>query len=120
MRPRTLPAGPARLLVDGRDVAPALVAATRAARGRGLLGRDGFDGALVLWPAASVHTFAMRFAIDVAACDRAGRVRWVATLPPGRLTRPRPFARFVVEAEAGAFARWSLAPGAHLALDPSP
>ncbi|MFC6341747.1 hypothetical protein ACFP8W_07160, partial [Nocardioides hankookensis] len=55
-----------RLLVDGRDVAPLEVAATHRARSRGLLGRDGIDGALLLPKARQVHTFRMRFPIDVA------------------------------------------------------
>ena len=101
-------------MVDGRAVAPAEVAATAAARRRGLLGRTSVEGGLVLDPAASVHTFGMRFAIDVAACDRRGRVRFTGTLPPGRVTRPRLRARMVVEADAGAFARWGLQVGSQI------
>ena len=42
----------------------------------------------------------------------------VRTLPHGRMTRPRPGARLVVEAEAGAFARWALTPGSRISLGP--
>lgn len=92
-------------------VAPLEVASTRRARERGLLGRDGIEGALLLSPARGVHTLGMRFAIDVAFLDRELRVVAVRTMRPGRLGLPRPSARHVLEAEAGAMARWGLEPG---------
>lgn len=50
-------------------------ASTRRARGRGLLGRTGLDEREGLWlPVRSVHTFGMRFAIDLVWLDRGGRV----------------------------------------------
>ena len=100
-----------RLLVDGRFAAPLEVAASHRARSRGLLGRDGIEGALLLPGARQVHTFRMRFAIDVAHLARDGTVLAVATMPPGRLGAWRPRSRAVVEAAAGAFARWGLTPG---------
>jgi len=99
------------LRVDGRAVAPLEVAATRRARSRGLLGRDGLQGALWLSPARQVHTYRMRFAIDVAHVDRHGAVLSVTTMPPGRLGSVRWRSRGVLEAEAGAFQRWGLSPG---------
>ena len=107
-------AGDSRLLVGGRDVAPLEVASTHRARSRGLLGRDGLDGALLLPRARQVHTFRMRFAIDVAHVARDGTVLAVATMPPGRLGAWRPRSRAVIEATAGAFAGWGLAPGIRL------
>ena len=92
------------------------VATTRRARRRGLLGRDGIDGALLLRPARSVHTFGMRFAIDVAHLDRRGRVVRTTTMPPNRIGAIVPGARSVLEAEAGSFARWGLATGDRVAL----
>ncbi|NEE52652.1 DUF192 domain-containing protein, partial [Streptomyces sp. SID8455] len=77
----------------------------------GLLGRDGIDGALMLTPAGSVHTFRMRFAIDVAYLDRKFTVLAVRTMKPGRLGLPRLRSRHVVEAEAGAMERWGVRPG---------
>ncbi|WP_161164592.1 DUF192 domain-containing protein, partial [Streptomyces sp. SID5910] len=91
---------------DGRAVVPLEVAASYRARTRGLLGRDGIDGALLLTPAGSVHTFGMRFPIDVAYLDRRLTVIAVRTMPPGRLGLPRLRARHVLEAEAGAMAGW--------------
>lgn len=92
-------------------LASAEAASGRRARRRGLLGRPGLDGALVLRPCRQVHSIGMRFAIDVAFCDREGRVLRTATLRPGRVSRPVLRAAWAVEAEAGAFARWGLAAG---------
>lgn len=93
---------------------PLEVAASYRARTRGLLGRDGIEGAMLLTPAASVHTFRMRFAIDVAYLDRRLRVIALTTMPPGRLGLPRLRARHVLEAEAGAMAGWGLRVGSSL------
>ncbi len=102
------------LLRDGEVLASLEVAGTRAARRRGLLGRDELDGALLLEPARSVHTFGMRFPIDVAWCDAEFTVVRVARLRRHRMSRPVLRARVVLEAEAGAFARWGLHVGDQL------
>ncbi len=87
------------------------IAASYRARTRGLLGRDGIEGALLLVPASGVHTFRMRFAIDVAYLDRRLRVIAVRTMAPGRLGLPRPRCRHVLEAAAGAMAGWGVERG---------
>ncbi|MDP9330003.1 MAG: DUF192 domain-containing protein [Actinomycetota bacterium] len=73
-------------------------------RARGLLGRDGLepDGALLLERCRSVHTFGMRFAIDVAILDRSYRVIAVRRARPMRVVLPRMRARHVLECAAGA------------------
>ncbi|WP_405529326.1 DUF192 domain-containing protein [Streptomyces avidinii] len=96
---------------------PVEIAASYGARTRGLLGRDGIDGAMLLTPAASVHTFRMRFAIDVAYLDRDFRVLAVVTMEPGRLGLPRLRARHVLEAAAGAMAGWGLRAGTTVKVD---
>jgi len=101
---------------EGERLCPVLLATSFADRSRGLLGRDGLDGALLLRPAISVHTFGMRFAIDVAFLDRAGRVLRVVTMQRNRLGRPVLRARSILEAEAGAFTRWGLRVGDHVAV----
>lgn len=99
-------------LVRGNDVLASLeVAESRADRRRGLLGRDGIDGALLLRPARSVHTLGMRFAIDVAHLDGDGVVLRVTTMKPWRIGAPVLAARAIVEAEAGSFARWGVTIG---------
>ena len=104
------------LLRDGDVLASLEVAATRADRRRGLLGRDGIEGALLLRPARSVHTIGMRFPLDVAWCDRDLVVLRTARLGRHRLSRPVLRAHAVLEAEAGTFARWQLAVGDQLEL----
>jgi uncharacterized protein len=99
------------LVHDGRVLATLEVADTMARRGRGLLGRDGIDGALLLRRVRSVHTVGMRFAIDAAFCDNDLRVVRITTLSPNRLALPSRSARVVIEAEAGMFARWGVTTG---------
>jgi uncharacterized protein len=102
------------LLRSGEVLASTELATSRRDRRRGLLGRDGIDGALLIEPARSIHTVGMRFAIDVAYCRRTGEdleVLDVASMPPWRIGVPRLRAGCVIEAERGAFDRWGLARG---------
>jgi len=105
-------------LMRGPDevLAPLEVADTAVKRARGLLGRDGLAGALLLRPCSSVHTFRMRFALDIAYLDKHLIVLDTVRMPPGRLGRPRLSARSVLEAEAGSFERWGLRPGDRLGI----
>jgi uncharacterized membrane protein (UPF0127 family) len=99
-------------LVRGEDVlAAAEVAVTARQRRRGLIGRDSVEGVLILRPCRHVHSFGMRFPVDVAFCDRDGFVLHLTTLQRNRLSRPVPRAYFAIEAAAGAFDRWRLQPG---------
>ncbi|MCX5050747.1 MULTISPECIES: DUF192 domain-containing protein [unclassified Streptomyces] len=90
---------------------PLEVATSYRARTKGLLGRDSVDGAILLSPANSVHTFRMRIPIDVAYLDRDLKVIAVHTMKPWRLGLPRLRSRHVLESEAGAMAGWGLGPG---------
>ncbi|MFF3461398.1 DUF192 domain-containing protein [Streptomyces sp. NPDC002619] len=104
--------------VDGRTVVvPLELAVSYRARTKGLLGRDRIDGAMLLSPAGSVHTFSMRIPIDVAYLDRALNVIAVHTMRPGRLGLPRLRSRHVLEAEAGAMAGWGLEVGARVTVE---
>ena len=104
------------LVRDGHVLASVDVAASFSTRRKGLLGRDGYDGALLLRPAKSVHTIGMRFPIDVAHLDADLCVLRVTTMAPWRVGRPVPKAHAVLEAEAGAFASWELRAGDVLEL----
>jgi uncharacterized membrane protein (UPF0127 family) len=112
--------GTGTLRVPGGADVPLEIAASYRARARGLLGRDGLTGAILLTPASGVHTFRMRFAIDVAYLDRRLTVLAVTTLRPGRLGLPRALSRHVLEAEAGAMERWGLRRGVRVTVDPGP
>lgn len=104
------------LVHDNRVLASLEIADTAVRRGRGLLGRDGIEGAIWLPGTRSVHTIGMRFAIDVAFCDGDLAVVRVVTLRPNRVTRPMLRCRSVVETSAGMFARWGVGPGAVLEM----
>ncbi|MFV0258203.1 MAG: DUF192 domain-containing protein [Acidimicrobiales bacterium] len=101
-------AGLGWLVRDGAVLASVEVPTTRWGRGVGLLGRDGLDGALVIRRARSVHSFGMRFDLDVAFLDCDDRVIRMLRLRRRRFTAPVWGARTVIEAEAGAFADWEL------------
>lgn len=115
-RLRTTDAGAAPSTAPERPV-PVEIAASYRARTRGLLGRDGIDGVIMLTPASSIHTFRMRFAIDVAYLDRHLNVLAVRTMQPNRMGWPRLRSRHVLEAEAGAMAAWGLRPGARVTIE---
>ena len=109
------------LLHGDRVLASVETAVDARARSRGLLGRDGIDGVLLLQPASAIHTIGMRFAIDAAYCsssvdgeDMDLVVQDVVTMPPNRLGRPRPRCRVILEAESGRFAKWGITSGDEL------
>lgn len=105
------------LVRDGVVLASLEVADGPRSRARGLLGRTGIDGALLLRGCRSVHTVGMRFDIDVAFCDDELVVVKVLTVPRHRLTMPVWSARHVIEAEAGVMVgSWGLRCGDRLEI----
>jgi hypothetical protein len=75
-----------------------------ASRQRGLLGRDSLGRGEGLWivPCPMIHTFFMRFSIDVVFLDRALRaVRVIEDIPPWRLSPWVWRARSVLELPGG-------------------
>jgi uncharacterized membrane protein (UPF0127 family) len=74
--------------------------------------------ALIIAPTNAVHTFAMRFAIDVVFVRRTGVVSKVRHgMPRGRMSASL-LAFAVVELPAGAAARAGVRPGDRLELVP--
>ena len=99
-------------LVRDEDVlAVAEVADSRRRRARGLIGREDVEGAFLIRPCRHVHTFGMRFPIDIAFCDRSGTVLHMSCLAPKRMSRPVWHSAFAIEARAGSFERWKLRAG---------
>jgi uncharacterized membrane protein (UPF0127 family) len=103
----------------GEVVASAVeLAESSASRRRGLLGRSSLDpsAALIIAPCSSVHTFFMRFVIDVVFVDRGGRVRKIAhDLKPWRIAGSlRAYA--VIELNGGAARRSDVLVGDSLSL----
>ena len=96
-----------------------LVAESAWTRMVGLLGRAALppDEGLMLSPAWSIHTWCMRFPIDVIFLDTDHRVlRVVAEMRPWRLVSVRR-AHAVVELAAGRARALGIKPGQRLALD---
>jgi uncharacterized membrane protein (UPF0127 family) len=90
-----------------------------AGRLRGLMGRKGLSAgeALILKPCCQIHTFFMRFDIDVIFVDRQGRVlQVVERMPPWRISSLVPQARLVVELPGGSL-KASVAPGDMIKLE---
>jgi uncharacterized protein len=89
---RTKPEARLRILNLTRQVELASyveVADRGAKRRKGLLGRDRLSHGEGLWivPCESIHTFGMRFAIDLVYLDRDKRVKKVRKgVPPWRLS----------------------------------
>lgn len=104
---------------DGRVVVTRLeLALDSSTRRKGLLGRDGLDSdsGLIIAPSNAVHTFFMRFPIDILFLARSGRVLKIrANVGPRRLAASLG-GHAVLELPAGAAARAGLAVGQTLTL----
>ena len=96
------------LVAQGRVLASATVADTRAQRRRGLLGQKDPEFAMVLPNCKWIHTIGMKCALDIAYLDDESRVMKVQRLNPMRLPLPVLAACSVVEARAGSFERWGV------------
>ena len=102
---------------DSSVLASVEVLVSRRERRRGARSREGLDGALLFRPARAVHTFGVRFPIDVAFCDEEMVVLSVVRVSPRRLAGPKRGCHVVIEAEAGSFERWGLRPGDKLEIE---
>ena len=102
------------VLADSADVAD-----TSEKRRVGLLKHSALKSGEGLWivPCESVHSFFMKFTIDVLYLDRAKKVRGLrANMKPWRLSACLP-AHSVVELPAGTIARTGTKKGDQLALE---
>jgi uncharacterized membrane protein (UPF0127 family) len=106
-----------RTLVGDLDVAD-----TMWRRGVGLLGRDGLPAhsGLVIRPCLQIHTWFMRFPIDVVFLDgNLTVVRVVDGMGPFRTAFGGLRARSVLELPAGTAARIGLRPGDAVSMVPA-
>jgi uncharacterized membrane protein (UPF0127 family) len=88
----------------------------------GLLGKKGLadGGGLVLLPCSSIHTFFMRFAIDVLYLDKEATVlKVVPALKPFRFSGVLRHAHYTVELPVGTIERSNTSPGDRLAIAPN-
>jgi uncharacterized membrane protein (UPF0127 family) len=104
---------------SGRIVAELVTLAFESAtRRKGLLGRESLaeSSALILAPTNAIHTFFMRFAIDVAFVTKDGRVlKTRHALGPWRVAAALR-AHAVIELSAGALSRADTRAGDQLVL----
>ncbi|MBV9503684.1 MAG: DUF192 domain-containing protein [Acidobacteriia bacterium] len=97
------------------------VADTSAKRRTGLLKHDRLEPGEGLWilPCESVHTFFMKFAIDLVYMDKAKRVRKIrAAVKPWRLSACFT-ASSILELPAGTIARTGTERGDQLKFEPA-
>jgi len=89
------------------------VADSAARRNKGLMGRDGLAAGGGLWivPCESVHTFGMRFAIDLVYLDRKKRIKKLRKAVPAMRISACLSAHSVIELPAGAIAATETAMG---------
>ncbi|MGH9622395.1 MAG: DUF192 domain-containing protein [Bryobacteraceae bacterium] len=95
------------------------IAATSRARRKGLLGMDRLEPGAALWiaPCEAVHTFGMKFPIDVVFLGKNGKVKKIVPrLKPWRIAACLT-ASSVLELEAGAAERAQLRVGARLRFE---
>ena len=98
------------------------LAETSAERRRGLLGREAMepDSALVITRCAAVHTFWMRFPIDVVFVDSSGTVKKIVEeLAPWRMAGAL-FASTAIEFPAGTLKQGALQVGDRVYLTAEP
>jgi uncharacterized membrane protein (UPF0127 family) len=92
------------------------VASSSRERRKGLLGRDNLASREGLWivPCESIHTFFMKFSIDLVYLDRSMRVKKVRSdVPPWRLSACLT-AYSVIELAAGSIKTSQTSPGDQL------
>ena len=118
LNPRLKITNPSRqaVLADNAEVAD-----HGAARNKGLLGRDGLSSGEGLWivPCEAVHTFGMRFPIDLVYIDRKKVVRKVrSNVRPWRLSGCLS-AHSIIELPAGTVQATQTHPGDVLEFSPA-
>ena len=97
------------------------VADTRATRAVGLLNRTGLEPGEGLWivPSRGIHTWWMRFPIDILALDERGVViDQVANLRPWRIRLPRRGTAGVLELPVGTVTGTGTTIGHRIAFEP--
>ena len=110
------------LWCEGRRIASEVrEARSFGARAVGLLGRSSWPRgvALKIAPCRSIHTWFMRFSIDVIFADESGRiVRVIRNLKPWRMAGAARPACAVYEWSAGSLPPDGLRPGSRLEEEP--
>jgi len=119
VQPRMKVVNTARQTVLATDLE---VADNGSARNKGLLGRTGLAEGEGLWiiPCESVHTFGMKFPIDLIYLDRKLRVRKVRSAVPATRISVCFSAHSVIELPAGTITATQTSPGDMIEVLPLP
>ena len=120
-RPATPPITRALVRASGRDLCLVEVADSHVARAVGLLGRNELPMGRGMWikPCKSIHTFFLKFAIDVAYIDAEGTVvKTCAHLRPFRISVGGRRAQSALELPSGFLELARLQPGEKLTFSP--
>lgn len=107
---------------SGSLVATAELADTPLTRMVGLLGREGLEpgAAMLLEPCDTIHTWFMRFPIDVVFASREGEViRAYDDVGPFRFARGSRRARITIELPSGTRRRANIGVGTRLRFEPA-
>jgi uncharacterized membrane protein (UPF0127 family) len=102
------------LLRDGDVVCALEMPDSPAERREALKSRNGWEGALHLEGARSVHTVGLAFPVDVAFLSTDLTVVRLATLKPWRIAVGGRGARSAVQTHAGSLERWGVRVGDRL------
>jgi len=105
---KSLQLEPVWLVSQGRVLAAAGRAVTRADRRRGLIGATTVEQPLVLSPCAWVHTIGMRTHIETIFLSEDGVVLAMDYMKPWRVGTYTRFAHTVIETAPGSCERWGL------------
>jgi uncharacterized membrane protein (UPF0127 family) len=97
------------IVCDTRVVSSCNIAETHHDRRVGLKAYPDATIPLVIENCRWVHTFGMKFPIDIAYLDNENRIVAIHSMKPNRLGRPVRGAVRVIETEPGALRRWRLA-----------
>ena len=109
-----------KLLKDGKTLIENLVIAeTLWTRTKGLLGRESLPDNEALWimRCNSIHTYFMKFPIDVVFVNKSMKVIDTGTVKPGKLIFPVWRASSVIEFKAGFLAKNPISAGDVLHVD---
>lgn len=94
------------------------VADTALKRIIGLLGRKSIpeNYGLLLTPCSQVHTFFMRFPIDVVLLDRSSTMLSIQSLPTWKISKPIPGTYSILELKSGAAEKYHFKIGQKISL----
>ncbi|KZX16144.1 hypothetical protein MBCUT_10100 [Methanobrevibacter cuticularis] len=97
------------------NLGPIKVANSYFSRLKGLMFKNDIDYILLLttqknryWLKSSIHTFFMKFTIDVLFLDENKRILEIATIPPWKIYSPKNSSKYILEMKEGYASEYNL------------